>query len=113
MSAEALVKLLLPGGMRSGNVEERYPLILRVYAGPGSQMVTEAWSIGFDHFLASSRGIIVALVDGRGSGGRGWKYRAPLYHDFAHYEILDQIAVIRYTSPSSFVPPLSCRGDHA
>ena len=42
------------------------------YAGPGFQAVKETWEMGeWAAYLASSRGIIVAKIDGRGSGNSG------------------------------------------
>ena len=46
-------------------------------------------------FFAAVRQYIIVNIDGRGSGGRGWKTRAPLYKNFGSPEIADQIDGLR------------------
>ena len=42
------------------------------YAGPGFQAVKEEWKMGgWAAYLAGTKGIIVAMIDGRGSGNNG------------------------------------------
>jgi dipeptidyl-peptidase-4 len=48
----APVKLLLPPHMEEG---AKYPLLVYVYGGPGSQMVTDSWSVGWGDYLVTSR----------------------------------------------------------
>lgn len=91
---EALARILYPPGFDSADTEAAYPLLQRVYAGPGTQYVQETWfsSIGFETFLASGRRYIVALIDGRGTGMRGTKYKKPIYRNMGVYEVRDQIS---------------------
>ncbi|VDP15015.1 unnamed protein product [Soboliphyme baturini] len=75
---------------------KKYPTILRVYAGPSTQAVTDAWYLSndkgvFDAYLATSRGYAVVYIDGRGSSGRGSKYLKPVYRNLGTIEIFDQI----------------------
>lgn len=64
-------------------------------AAPGSQLVSEKWSVDWDAYLASQRNFIVAQIDARGSGFQGEKLRHELYHKLGSVEIEDQIAVIK------------------
>src|SRR5207244_1848143 len=55
----------------------RYPLLMNVYGGPGSQTVTDSWG-GPNylwHQMLAQEGYLVASVDNRGTGGRGARLR--------------------------------------
>ncbi|ETN71738.1 hypothetical protein NECAME_19194, partial [Necator americanus] len=65
------------------------------YAGPGSQIADDRFTMGFEEFLIISRNFAVVNIDGRGSNGRGWKYRSPIYGALGTVEIEDQIEGIR------------------
>lgn len=54
----------------------RYPALVKVYGGPDSQIVEAKWAMAdWATYLACTLGYIVVLVDGRGTGFRGSKYR--------------------------------------
>ncbi|BFZ22013.1 hypothetical protein BsWGS_25052 [Bradybaena similaris] len=84
-------KMLMPPVLK---VEEilTYPLVLHVYGGPGSQMVTEKYSIDWHTYMTSSREVIYAFVDGRGSGGRGDRFLHSIYKQLGKHEVADSIA---------------------
>lgn len=88
---EALVQLEMPPGTDLTTTEEKYPMLLNVYGGPGSNIVGNSFWVSFNEYLASNRRYIIAKVDARGSGNRGWKYKSPMYHSFGTVEIKDQI----------------------
>jgi dipeptidyl-peptidase-4 len=46
--------------------------------------------------LASKKDYIVAQIDGRGSGGKGWDYQHQVYYSLGHLEAEDQIEVTKY-----------------
>lgn len=53
------------------NQSSKYPVLMNVYGGPGSQYVhTRFDQTGFTTYVASQLGYIVATVDGRGTGGK-------------------------------------------
>ena len=52
--------------------------------------------MGWPAYLASSRGIIVAQIDGRGSGGEGDRRRFELWNRLGSVEVQDQIEVVRH-----------------
>lgn len=80
----------------SENDISRYPLLISVYGGPGSQMVTSKFQVGWGSYLASSRNIIYGVIDGRGSGNRGDKNLYSMYKQLGTVEIEDQIRVTRF-----------------
>ena len=53
---------------------------------------------GWDAYLASSLNVVVARIDGRGSGGRGDDWLYHLYKKLGTHEIQDQIAGARYNN---------------
>ncbi|KAM9319965.1 inactive dipeptidyl peptidase 10-like [Gastrophryne carolinensis] len=64
---DLLVHLNLPSGYQ----DAEYPLVLFLPEKPGSQQVTEEFSLGWESVLVSSSQIIIARVDGRGSKNQG------------------------------------------
>ena len=69
----------------------RYPLMMYQYNGPGSQLVTNKWQLDGLNYIAQS-GYVVAVVDGRGTGGRSAAWRQCVYMHLGIYETKDQIA---------------------
>lgn len=61
------------------------------YGGPGTQMVTEKYSIDWHTYMTSSREVIYAYVDGRGSGGRGDRFAHSVYKHLGSHEVNDSI----------------------
>ena len=60
------------------------------YAGPGTQTSRARWKMGWPAYLASSRGVIVAQIDGRGSGGEGDRRRFEMWQRLGSVEVQDQ-----------------------
>lgn len=93
---ETYVKLFLPNGInRRMEATSKFPLLVDVYAGPGSQRATEQFSYSLETFFASNPEYVVAFIDGRGSGFRGWRYRQSLYRNLGTVEVEDQINTVQ------------------
>ena len=88
-------KLILPSDFDSSG-KIKYPVLFHPYGGPNSQSVNQIYSMGFDELLASL-GIIIVIVDGRGTGFRGREYRSCISHRLGILEALDQIAAAKYS----------------
>lgn len=85
---------------------QQYPMVVEVYAGPGSQKVDFSYHLGLGHYMASSRRVVYAMIDGRGSGYEGSKRLFELYHKLGTVEIDDQIQVARYLANNfTFIDP--------
>jgi len=82
--------------------KKKYPVYMTQYSGPASQSVSDAWSFGWENFLAQN-GYIVVCVDGRGTGYRGQEFRKMTYLQLGKYETLDQIETARYLGSLPFV----------
>jgi dipeptidyl-peptidase 4 len=85
---------------------KRYPVLVRVYGGPGVQLVRNfSDSAGsFDQLLAS-RGFLVWSLDNRGATGRGHAFEAPLYKDMGRTELEDQLVGVEHLKTLAFVDP--------
>ncbi|CAL1688983.1 unnamed protein product [Lasius platythorax] len=95
----AQVRLHLPPGLREDEIT-RYPLVVQVYGAPGSQLVTEMFKMDWNTYLASRKNVIVAQIDGRGSGGQGYKLLHEVYYRLGSVEVADQLEVTEYLRDS-------------
>jgi dipeptidyl-peptidase-4 len=87
--------LMKPAKMKK---RKKYPVLMFVYGGPGSQQVLDQWK-GANYWwfqLLTQKGFIVACVDGRGTGGRGEEFKKMTYKQLGHYETKDQIEAAKY-----------------
>lgn len=91
----AQVRLYLPPGLREDEIT-RYPLILHVYSGPGTQLVTEKWRIDWNTYLSGNKDYIIAQIDGRGSSGQGYRLLHEVYRRLGTVEVSDQLEVTEY-----------------
>ncbi|XP_060807147.1 inactive dipeptidyl peptidase 10 [Amyelois transitella] len=94
----ARVRLLLPPGLREDEVT-KYPLVLKVHGAPGTQLVTERWSLDWGA-LAAGAGAVLASVDARGAGGRGLGAHHTLHRRLGTVELADQLEVAEYLRDS-------------
>ncbi|XP_037959128.1 prolyl endopeptidase FAP [Teleopsis dalmanni] len=91
----AQVRLHLPPVLREDEIT-RYPTILHVYSGPGTQLVTEKWHVDWNTYLAGSKDYIVIEIDGRGSAGQGYQLLHEIYKRLGTVEVSDQLEVSEY-----------------
>lgn len=90
----------------SFNDSTKYPLLMYVYGGPGSQTVKN--SFGWSNYywyqmLANKYNIIIASVDNRGTGARGADFKKMTYRQLGKYETEDQIAAAKSLGQLSFI----------
>lgn len=84
---------------------KKYPLIVYVYGGPGSQSVRDMWGGNrylFNQLLAN-KGYIIFTMDNRGSYGRGKTWENILYKEFGKNELEDQLKGIEYLQSLGFI----------
>jgi dipeptidyl-peptidase-4 len=93
--------MLKPADMQPG---KRYPLLMFVYGGPGSQQVTDGWDGGtaWKQMLVQ-KGYIVACVDNRGTGFRGEEFCKCTYMQLGRLEMQDQAEAAEYFGKLPFV----------
>jgi dipeptidyl-peptidase-4 len=78
--------------------ENKYPVIVYVYGGPHSQLVSNSWLGGAGLFLnyLAQQGYIVFTLDNRGSEDRGREFEQAIFRDLGRVESEDQMAGVRY-----------------
>lgn len=86
------------------NSDKEYPVIMYQYSGPGSQNVTNGWagSHYYWHQMMVQKGYIVAVVDTRGTGGRGEAFKKITYRQLGKYETEDLISAAEYIAEQPF-----------
>jgi dipeptidyl-peptidase 4 len=86
---------------------KKYPVLMYVYGGPGSQQVLNRWK-GQDYWwfqMLAQKGYIVACVDNRGTGARGAEFQKMTYQQLGKYETLDQIEAAKYLGKQTYIDP--------
>ena len=95
-------KMTLPA-QRDPN--RKYPVILYVYGGPHSQLVTDSWRglrMGWDSYMAQ-HGYIVFTLDNRGTANRGMDFESVTHRQLGTIEMQDQMKGIDYLRSLPFV----------
>jgi len=96
-----MLEIQPPGMDTSGR--KRYPVLIKVYGGPGSQQVSNRFERDWHSYLACERKYIVVVVDGRGTGYKGRKLRNPVTDDLGHWEVVDQIKAAAEMTKQTYV----------
>lgn len=91
----AQVRLYLPPGLREDEIT-KYPTVVHVYSGPGTQLVSDKWRIDWNTYLAGTKDYIVTQIDGRGSSGQGYQLLHEVYRRLGTVEVSDQLEVSEY-----------------
>ncbi|XP_061774621.1 inactive dipeptidyl peptidase 10-like isoform X2 [Nerophis ophidion] len=73
-----------------------YGLLLIIDGTPGGQAVSDRFSLGWDSVLVSSDNVIVARLDGRGSGFQGQRVLHEVHQRLGTVDVQDQIAAVEY-----------------
>ncbi len=84
---------------------KKYPVLMYVYGGPGSQNVINSWggTRDFWHHHLATEGYIVVCVDNRGTGARGRDFKHMTYANLGKLETEDQIAGAKFMASMPFV----------
>ncbi|WP_291788999.1 S9 family peptidase [Cecembia sp.] len=84
---------------------KKYPVLMYVYGGPGSQNVMNSWggTRDFWHHHLAAEGYIVVCVDNRGTGARGRDFKHMTYANLGKLETEDQIAGAKFMASMPFV----------
>ncbi|XP_076579215.1 inactive dipeptidyl peptidase 10-like isoform X2 [Chaetodon auriga] len=80
-----------------------YGLLLVVGSSPGEQVVTEEFRPDWDWALVGSEQVIVARLDGRGSGFRGQRVLQQVHQGLGTVDAEDQIAAVEYLAKLPFI----------
>ncbi|WP_018476508.1 S9 family peptidase [Pontibacter roseus] len=85
--------------------KKKYPVLMFVYGGPGSQTVNNSWG-GANYMwyqVLANKGMIVVSVDNRGTGARGAEFKKTTYANLGKYEIEDQIEAAKWLGNQPYV----------
>ena len=77
---------------------KHYPVLIYVYGGPGNQQVTNSYGYSdyYWYHMLAEKGYVVFCFDGRGTGGRGAKFKKQTYRDLGRMECEDAIEAARW-----------------
>lgn len=95
-------KLTRPTELEPGR---KYPVVLYVYGGPHSQLVTDSWRslrMGWDTYMAQE-GYIVFTLDNRGTSNRGMDFESITHRQLGKVEMADQMLGIDYLRSLPYV----------
>ena len=95
--------MIKPPGFNDSN---QYPVLVFQYSGPGSQMVRMNYASGSNdywHQMLAQKGYIIAVIDPRGTGGRGEKFKKMTYKELGKFESQDHIAGAKYLDGLPYV----------
>lgn len=86
---------------------KKYPVLMYVYGGPGSQNVLNSWggTRDFWHQHLAAEGYLVASIDNRGTGARGRDFKHATYANLGKLETIDQIEGAKHLAKMPFVDP--------
>ena len=87
---------------------KKYPVLVYVYGGPGSQSVRNKWSSYNDiyfHYLANEKDMVVVSVDNRGTGARGDRFEKSIYGNLGESEAQDQAEIKAFVSTLKYADP--------
>jgi dipeptidyl-peptidase-4 len=116
LSAVEFIEVPLPGDekiklngwmLKPANFDatKKYPAILYVYGGPGSQTGQDDWS-GPNYFwfqYLAQQGYVIISMDNRGTGARGAAFKKCTYANLGKLEIQDQMDVARWAGAQPYI----------
>lgn len=93
-----VVRMILPSEIDFDGVgsAKKYPMLVRVYGGPGSIRILNSYSVGYQSYQVTKKNIIYVEIDGRGMKQNGVDMMFTVNNRLGEYEIYDQIAVTKY-----------------
>lgn len=95
-------KLTRPKHIEPG---KKYPVVLYVYGGPHSQLVTDSWrslNMGWDTYMAG-KGYVVFTIDNRGTSHRGMAFESITHRQLGTVEMQDQMTGMEYVKSLPYV----------
>ncbi|XP_042350543.1 inactive dipeptidyl peptidase 10-like [Plectropomus leopardus] len=75
---------------------KEHPLLLIVDSAPGGQAVSDRFSLSWESVLTSSDSVIVARLDGRGSGLQGQRVLHEVHQRLGTVDVQDQITALEH-----------------
>lgn len=84
---------------------KKYPVIVYLYNGPHSQLVTNSWMAGGEvwYQYMAEKGYVIFTVDGRGTSFRGRAFEQVIHRQLGKAEMEDQLKGVEYLKSLPFV----------
>jgi dipeptidyl-peptidase 4 len=83
---------------------KRYPVLVKVYGGPGAALVRRTWPSAEDQLFLEA-GYILFTLDNRGTPNRSVAFKTALDRRFGTVEVEDQLTGVRYLQSLPYVDP--------
>jgi dipeptidyl-peptidase-4 len=84
---------------------KRYPAIVDVYGGPGTQRVLDTWTGGSFTQILTRAGYVVFQLDNRGSAFRGRAFQSPIHGRLGDIEVADQVLGAKWLGSQTYIDP--------
>ena len=87
------------------NPAKKYPVVVYVYGGPHSQLVTNSWMGGsrlWESYMAN-KGFILFTLDNRGTSNRGADFEQAIHRNLGTIEVSDQLVGLKFLKSLSYV----------
>lgn len=84
---------------------KKYPVLVYLYNGPHSQLVTNSWMAGGEvwYQYMAQKGFIVFTLDGRGTSYRGKDFEQAIFRQLGTKEMEDQLKGVDYLKSLPYV----------
>ncbi len=84
---------------------KKYPVLVYLYNGPHSQMVTNTWMAGGElwYQYMAQKGFIIFTLDGRGTSYRGKQFEQAIHRQLGTCEMEDQLKGVDYLRSLPYV----------
>lgn len=84
---------------------KKYPVLVYLYNGPHSQMVTNTWMAGGElwYQYMAQKGFIVFTLDGRGTSFRGSEFEQSIFRQLGTVEMEDQLKGVEFLKSLPYV----------
>lgn len=84
---------------------KKYPVLVYLYNGPHSQLVTNTWMAGGElwYQYMAQKGFIVFTLDGRGTSNRGKAFEQAIHRQLGDKEMEDQLKGVDYLKSLPYV----------
>lgn len=87
------------------DASKNYPVLVYQYSGPRSSSVSNSFGGGYFYWyhMLAQQGVLVAVIDTRGTGNRGEKFAKMTYKQLGKYELEDLLAGARHLGALPFI----------
>ncbi len=82
---------------------KKYPMMLDIYGGPGSQGVFNTFGADGWHQWLAQQGFVIASVNNRGNGGYGYDFEKVVHRQLGKYESYDFAQTAKYLASLPWV----------